>query len=108
MKFEFDTLKCVKMLSSKGFPSSQAAAFAATLSDTEIRNLYDKTEINTMLPETVENVLKRVDKQLSIMEKRVDSEIAEAKSSRRWVIGTIITVGLTLAGYLSALLHFAR
>jgi len=30
----------------------------------------------------------------------------ELLASRRWMIGTIITVGLSLAAYLSALIHF--
>jgi hypothetical protein len=31
---------------------------------------------------------------------------AELLASRRWTIGTIITVGLSLAAYLSALIHY--
>ena len=112
MKIEFDTLKCAKILLSKGFTQPQAEALASTLGGTEIRNLYGKTEVNNMLAEAVQNVFKHWDKQweqrLSVMEKRVDSEIAEARAGRRWVIGTIITVGFALAGYLSALIHFAH
>jgi len=123
MRIEFDTLKCAKILSSKGYSLRQAEALSSAIASMEIRNLFDKTEVNNMLADVVKNVLeecrREFDKQFSLTEKRVNSEIAslnaristelaEARAGRRWVIGSIITVGIALAGYLSALIHFAR
>lgn len=112
MKLEFDSLKCVKMLIFKGLDAKNSEAIVESLADIEIRNLYSIMEIDSMLSETVKNTLaecrREFDDRIAVYEKRIELEIAEAKSSRRWMVGTIITCTLALAGYLSALIHLTH
>jgi len=50
----------------------------------------------------------KIDRQCEALEIKIDRlamrHHEELKSSRRWVVGTIITVGMALATYLSALI----
>ena len=113
MKWEFDTLKCAKMLLNRGLSSNESEAISETLSDLDIRNLYSSIEVDTMLSEAVKNTFvecrHEFDSKLALYEKmverRIESDVAEARSSRRWMMGTIITCTLSLAGYLSACIH---
>lgn len=119
MKFEFDTHKCAKMLVNYKFTSVQADGIIKAISHSEVTNLLTKQEVNLMLSDAMQAVLKREDKRLAeqrrefdkrigLYERRFDSrftrEFAELKASNRWVIGTIITVGLALP----ALMHFVH
>lgn|SRR3990167_5328010 len=116
MKLEIDTLKCAKMLARQGFNSLQAEGLVSTFADCKFRNLYSKNEINTMLTEAMEKVFRdnraelerRLEEQRRELDKRIEADIAEIRTNRRWIVGTIITVGIALAGYLSALIHFTH
>ncbi len=76
-----------------------------------------------MLPEAIQKALdknshqfdqrleaerRQADQRCALMEKRIESDIAEARNARRWMTGVIITCTLALAGYLSALLHMSH
>ncbi|HFL2715803.1 TPA: hypothetical protein ACGWTM_002991 [Legionella pneumophila] len=121
MRIQCDTLKYAKLLRKKGLNSGVADSFISTLSQIEIFNLYSKQEVDSMLSETIEKVFSKQD--LKIAEQRRefdvrmqdiakyhDAQLREQRSellaSRRWMIGTVITVGLSLAAYLSALIHY--
>ena len=119
MKLEFDTLKCVKILKEQKFNPQDAEILVSALSGVEIRNLYHKGEVDIMQSDAVEKVFKRWDEKQALIkqelerriasyEGRLANDIAEARAGRRWVIGTIVTVGVALAGYLSALIHFSH
>lgn len=130
MKIEMDTLKCVKMLAQKGLNDKTAQAIVESFTDINIRNLYTKSKVDIMLSEAVQKTFddlrresdrkyeaaqrqhREVEKKHAVMQKmmqqRVEADIAEARSGRRWLIGTIITCTLALAGYLSALIHFTH
>lgn len=116
MKLELNTLKCVKLLIKKGFERPQAEALAETITGLNIRNIYEKEEVNTMLTEAMERILKeeacrrkedarRNERELDILQRRLDNEYRESIVARRWMTGIIITCTLGLAGYLSALIH---
>ena len=152
VKFEFDTLQCVRMLIQNGISLELAEPMVAMLASSEFWNLYSKREVDSMLNETVEKVFRenraevdrrleeqrrgfdkwieeykrlyeeskrqyeedrrRSDAHIEADKQRFETEMAkfqiEAKADRRWVVGTIITVGVALAGYLSALIHFTH
>ena len=101
----------MKNLVDKGFTQEQAEAILLELSKPEHDNLYSKVEINEMLAETVKNVFtetrrefdKRMEvteKRMEVTEKRIEEEIKEMRSHKRWIVGTMITVGLAVIGYL--------
>jgi hypothetical protein len=136
MQVQCDTLKYAKILRKKGVNPEDAEKLISTLTQIEIWNLYSKYEVDSMLSESVKEVFAKQDLHLEKQAKKQDEKLAEqlaeqrrafdarmkdiAKyheqqlrdnrnellASRRWVIGTIITVGLSLAAYLSALIHF--
>ena len=116
MRIEFDTLKCAKMLSSRGFPLKQAEALVSVLSASEITNINSKDEVNNMLAEAVEKVFTRWDEKQAIQnreserriqsyENRLNLDLAEARSHRRWLIGTLITMGAVIT---TTIIHFAH
>lgn len=123
MKLELDTLKCVTMLVDNGVAQNDAKAIIDTLSSITIRNLYEKSGVDNMLSETVQKVFdenrreldrrieerrRETEARFALSEKRMDQEIAEARSRHRWMIGTIITCTVALAGYLSALIQMTH
>ena len=116
MKLEFDTLRCVKMLKDQDVNARDAEALASTLAAVDIRNLYDRDKVDIMKDDIITNTIaecrREFDKQMAVREKyleaQIAADIAEARAGRRQVIGTIITVGLALAGYLSAVIHFSH
>ncbi len=129
MRFEFDTLKCAKMLTRGGVQTSQAEVMIESLSGVDINNLYGKMEIDTMLNEAVRNTFeefrresdkrhrefnersaerrREFDKRMAERDKQIEKDLTESRTWRRWTVGTIITCTLALAGYLSALIHLA-
>ena len=48
MKLEFDTLKYVRILKEQNFNPKDAEILITTLTEIDIRNLYDKIEVETM------------------------------------------------------------
>lgn len=132
MRIQCDTLKYARLLSKKGVKSEVANGIMSTLTEIEIFNLYSRHEVNSMLSETVEKVFAKHDRAIDDVFAKQDQKLAEQRrefdarmkdtakyheqqlrenrsellASRRWMIGTVITVGLSLAAYLSALLHF--
>ncbi len=120
MKFEFDTLKCAKMLAKGGLATSQAEVMIGSLSNVEMNNIYSKTEINGMLHESfykaVDECRREFDARMAernrLIDKQIDRQIekdsAERKAMIRWIVGTIITCTLALASYLSALIHITH
>lgn len=129
MKFQFDTLKCAKMLVKGGMPIYYANVMVESLSKVELNNICDRREIEAMLSETVQKVFDEFDSRMAERRrefneraaerrrefneraaernKQIEKDIAEGRSLMRWLIGTVITCTLALAGYLSALIHLA-
>ena len=135
MRIQCDTLKSAIMLKKKGIKSSDAEGLMSTLTEIEIFNLHSKREVDNMLSQSIERIfvkfdesLVKQDKKLAEQRREFDKQLQEQRNeskeqlqelrneskehrsellaSRRWTIGTIITVGLSLAAYLSALIHF--
>ena len=128
MRIQCDTLKYARLLGKKGVKFHEANGLMSTLTEIEIFNIYSKQEVDSMLSESIEKVFakqdqKLVQQDLKLAEQRRefdarmkdiskyhDAQIrdhrTELLASRRWLAGTVITVGLSLAAYLSALIHF--
>jgi len=124
LKDHCDTLKYAKLLQKKGVKSDAANGFMSTLTQIEIFNIYSKQEVDTMLSEAVREVFTKHDRDVNkaITEQRREFDIrmkdnekyheqrlrdnkSELLASRRWMIGTLVTIGLSVTAYLSALLH---
>ena len=124
MRIQCDSLKYTKILEKKGIQSHHAKGLISTITEMDIFNIYSQKEVDSMLSESVEKVfarhkeeLKKQDikiaeqrREMKAMEKYRESQLLEQRkeflSSRRWLVGTIITVGFSLAAYLSALIHY--
>lgn len=115
--FQTDTLKYAKILKESRFSKELSEGFFFTLTQIEIYNIYSIDEVDNMLSEAVRQVFVEQDKKLAEQRREFDERMksyneqlrenrSELLASRRWMIGTIITVGLSLAAYLSALIHF--
>ena len=123
MQLDFDTLHYVKMLTCNGIQRPEAEAIVEALSRVGLRNLYTKEEVNEMIADSVQKVLddnrraferemeirvEEMNKRSEESAKRFESDRAEARSARRWMVGTIITCSLGLAGYLSVLIRLTH
>lgn len=121
MRIQCDTLKYARLLGKKGVKSCDANGLMSTLTEIEIFNIYSKHEVDSMLSETIEKVFAKQDQKLAEQRREFDARMkdiskyhdtqirdhrSELLASRRWLAGTVITVGLSLAAYLSALIHF--
>ena len=132
MRIQCDSLKYARLLRRKGLKSEVGDEFMSTLTEIEIFNIYSKHEVDSMLSEAVREVFAQQDEKLAEQRREFDARMQDtaryheqqirdnksellasrresrndARTSRRWVVGTMITVGLSLAAYLSALLHF--
>jgi hypothetical protein len=104
VKFNYATISAKNRLIKQGFEQDQAEAILLELSETTHENVYSKLEIDEMLSETVKNVFtemrREFDKRMELSEKRFEDEIKEMRSHKRWIVGTIITVGIAIIGYL--------
>lgn len=115
VKLKYATIETKNQLVIKGVDVKIAEAMLLVLSDVEHDNVYSKAEIDAMLPETVKNVFvemrtemryeleerrREFDKRMELSEKRFEDEIKELRAHKRWIVGTIITVGLAIIGYL--------
>lgn len=112
-------LKSAKLLRRKGFSPKQSEAIMSMIAGMEIHNLYSSDEYDSMLSETVEKIFAKQDEKLHeqrrefdarmlLMKEQIDKDHDELKASRRWLIGTIVTVGMGLAAYLSALIKISH
>lgn len=119
MRILTNELNSAKLLRRAGFSVKKSDAIMSMLFSSEIYNLYSKEEIDIMLSETVEKVFaenrfmlneqrREFDAKMVVINKQIDKNYDDLKSSRRWVIGTIITVGMGLAAYLSALFQISH
>ena len=103
VRFNYATISAKNRLIQQGFEQDQAEAILLELSETTHENVYSKSEINEMLSETVKNVFtemrREFDKRMELSEKRFEDEIKEMRSHKRWIVGTIITVGISIIGY---------
>ena len=132
MRIQCDTLKYARLLRKKGLKSDVGDEFMSTLTEIEIFNIYSKHEVDSMLSEAVKEVFAKHDRSMDDVFAKQDQKLAEQRrefdarmkdtakyhdqqlrdnksellASRRWMTGTVITVGLSLAAYLSALIHF--
>ena len=132
MRIQCDTLKYARLLRKKGLKSDVGDEFMSTLTEIEIFNIYSKHEVDSMLSEAVKEVFAKHDRSMDDVFTKQDQKLAEQRrefdarmkdtakyhdqqirdnksellASRRWMTGTVITVGLSLAAYLSALIHF--
>ena len=126
VKLNYAKLEIVDALIESGFERKQAETLVKILSNTEHDQLCTKQEITKMLnsvakdtitelrSEAKETILemrrefdksredsrREFDKRMEIAEKRFDDEVKEMRSHKRWIVGTIITVGIAIIGYL--------
>ncbi|MBA2710264.1 MAG: hypothetical protein H0U57_06710 [Tatlockia sp.] len=130
MRIRTNTLKYAKLLQAKGISSKTAEAFMTVLSEIEIYNICSREEVNSMLSESIKEVFIEQDKKLAEQRREFDvsfnafkQELKEGRdrsdrigqnlmqelaANRRWTIATIITVGLSIATYLSALFRLSH
>jgi len=128
MRIQCDTLKYARLLKKRGFKSHEADGLMSTLTEIEIINIHSQHEVHSMLSEAVEKVFAKQDEKLAKQDLKLaeqrrefdarmkdiskyhDTQIRDNRSellaSRRWLAGTVVTVGLSLAAYLSALIRF--
>ena len=57
------------------------------------------------LDEKVDSKIDKLDSRIDKLDEKIESLRNDLKSDIRWVIGTIITVGLGIAGLMFTLLH---
>ncbi len=137
MKIEIDTLKYAKMLTNNGFASNQAKTLTESFTAIEIKNVLNRQEVMNMIKEIFtesdarhkamreedERRLKatreedeRKHKELlasyemRMQESRLHSEkeIAAIRTGWHWAVGTIVTVGIALAGYMTTLILYTH
>lgn len=127
-------LKSAKLLRKSGFSPRNSEAIMSMISTMEIHNLYSRDEVDIMLSEAVEKVFARQDEKLREQQREFDEKLnlqhrelssrltlvqdenrdsrkefrEEMKSSRRWLVGTIITVGMGLAAYISTIIKLSH
>lgn len=126
MRIQCDSLKYVTLLESKGVPEKSAKAHIEVLTEMEIFNIYSVNEVNSMLNEAInkvfedrDKVLEQRDKRLAEQKREFDENLRiqrqemlesrkelrqEILASRKWMVGTMITIGLSLAAYLTTLI----
>lgn len=108
MHIQCDTLKYAKLLNKKGVGAETAESWISTLTAIEIFNLYSKCEVDNMLSEAVKKVFieqrrefdARMKDIISHHEAQRREQRTELLASRRWMIGTVITVGLSVMAVL--------
>ena len=104
VKLNYAKLETVDALIESGFERKQAETLVKILSNTEHDQLCTEQEIiemlNSVAKDTITEMRREFDKRIEISEKRFDDEIKEMRSHKRWIVGTIITVGIAIIGYL--------
>ena len=104
VKLNYAKLEIVDALIESGFERKQAETLVKILSNTEHDQLCTEQEIikmlNSVAKDTITEMRREFDKRMEISEKRFDDEIKEMRSHKRWIVGTIITVGIAIISYL--------
>jgi hypothetical protein len=104
VKLNYAKLEIVDALIESGFERKQAETLVKILSNTEHDQLCTEQEIiemlNSVAKDTITEMRREFDKRMEVSEKRFDDEIKEMRSHKRWIVGTIITVGIAIIGYL--------
>ena len=115
VKFRYNSIENVNELTQSGFSREQAESFVTVLSKESHDNVYSQKEIDDMLAQTVKDVFKdnqtAVDKVLGEQRREFDKRMEsietnaiearrEMRSTMRWLITTIITVGVAIIGYM--------
>ncbi len=72
--------------------------------DRSIKDIFTKQD--QKLAEQKREFDARMKDNATYHEQQLRENRSELLASRRWMIGTVITIGLSLAAYLSALIHF--
>lgn len=123
MNIQFDSLKCVKLLVSKGVDADNAENFVEVVGVTELLNLYTKEEVDAMLSDTVKEVFKEqrreTNERLAVYERQLESRWSgfEAHTTRqyetllsttRWGLGLILTTVIAFGGYITTFLHLSH
>lgn len=113
MKIQFDSLELVDILVNKGMDKNQAEAIANALSDIEIHNLYSEKEVSNMIDQNTNKIFDFYERRFEKLEENQKQAIQEMKqynrrsleeikkerrSTTRWLIATVITVGISIAG----------
>lgn len=113
MKMQFNSLELADMLISKGVDKRQAEAIASALSDIEINNLYNDKEVSNMIDQNTNKIFDFYERRFEKLEENQKQAIQEMKqynrrsldeikkerrSTTRWLIATVITVGISIAG----------
>ena len=78
----------------------------AKLAKQTLKLAEQKREFNARMKEEAKKFAMQMRDTAKHHEQQLNENRHELLASRRWMIGTIITVGLSLAAYLSALIHF--
>ncbi|WP_203368719.1 hypothetical protein [Cysteiniphilum marinum] len=99
VKLNYATIETVNALIDQGLERNTAETLVQTLSNQEHDNVYSVKEIDSMLSEAVRDVFKEFDGFRKEMRQ-------EAKTDRRWLIGTIVTVGAAIFGINFTLLMY--
>lgn len=111
VKLDYARIETVDALIEGGFERKPAETLLKTLSAKEHDQLCTEQEIVEMLNSVAKDTLMEMrrefdqrmeasDKRLEASEKRFEDEIKEMRSHKRWIVGTIITVGIAIIGYL--------
>jgi hypothetical protein len=104
VKLNYARIETVNALIDKGLERNVAETLVQQFSNQEHENVYSVKEIDKMMADTVREVFtetrREFDKRMEVTEKRIEDEIKEMRSHKRWIVGTIITVGLAVIGYL--------
>jgi hypothetical protein len=111
VKLNYAKIETVNALIDKGLERNVAERLVQQFSSQEHENVYSVKEIDKMMADTVREVftetrrefdkrMEATEKRMEVTEKRIEDEIKEMRSHKRWIVGTIITVGLAVIGYL--------
>ncbi len=98
-----DSLKSVKMMEVNGVNRDLSEAIVGMALDAEIGNIYSKDEVNGMLTESMKDVLKEFRRESNELKSeykedsiRLEKRMDELKSTGKWLIGLILTIGIPM------------
>ena len=114
VKLNYATIETVNALIDKGLERRTAETLVQQFSNQEHDNVYSVKEIDKMMADTVREVFERYDSKFEQFRKDERRELEdfrkeyrkEAKSDRRWIVGTMITVGLAIITANFTYLHY--
>ena len=82
------------------------AKYDESLTKQDLKLMEQRREVDLKLAEQRREFDERMKDTAKDRELQRREHRGELVAARRWTVGTIITVGLSLAAYLSALIHF--